>query len=454
MSKATILVADDDAALREMMRLSLEKEGYEVSAAADAAAVARLLAERTFDLVVSDIYLGDGTAIDLLSTLEETNPRARVILVTAQGTVETVAAAREAGVFDYLAKPFSLDALVGRVEAALGRRRSPAAPVAAGPESMIIGSDPAIVEVYKAVSRVARLPVPVLIRGETGTGKELVARALHRFGAHPEGPWVAVNCGAIPESLLESELFGHRKGSFTGAVRDHKGSIEAAWGGTILLDEIGEVPAFFQVKLLRFLQEGEIRPVGSERGIEVPVRVLAATHRDLRREVEARRFREDFYYRLAAYEIVIPPLRQRPGDVPALVEHFRRRYRRRFGVAEAAPPSAEALRFLARQPWPGNVRQLENLVQRALVDLGGLADVEGLRNLLGEPEAAAAEDSAPAIGDEVTLEELERRHIEAVLRRTGGNRSRAAQILGIGRKSLYRKAERLGVPLDPKGDET
>ncbi len=452
MSRARILVADDDVAMREMMRLSLEKEGYEVSAAATAAAVARLLAEGPFDLVVSDIYLGDGTAIDLLATVGEKSPRAKVILVTAQGTVETVAAAREAGVFDYLAKPFDLDALVGRVEAALGRRAAPAARVAAGPESMIIGSDPAIVEVYKAVSRVARLPVPVLIRGETGTGKELVARALHRFGANPGGPWVAVNCGAIPENLLESELFGHRRGAFTGAVRDHQGSIEAARGGTILLDEIGEVPAFFQVKLLRFLQEGEIRPVGAGKGIEVPVRVLAATHRDLRREVAAGDFREDFYYRLGAYEIVLPPLRRRPGDIPALVEHFHRRYRRRFGLQEAAPPSEEVLRFLARQPWPGNVRQLENLVQRALIDLGGLADVRGLRSLLGEPEAER-EDPAPAIGDDLTLEDLERLHIEAVLRRCRGNRSRTAKMLGIGRRSLYRKAERLGISLDPKGDE-
>jgi DNA-binding NtrC family response regulator len=264
---------------------------------------------------------------------------------------------------------------------------------------------------------------------------------------------VAVNCGAIPENLLESELFGHRKGAFTGAVRDHRGAIESARDGTILLDEIGEVPPLFQVKLLRFLQEGEIRPVGSDKGVEVPVRVLAATHRDLSREVAAGGFREDFYYRLAAYEIAIPPLRERPGDIPALVEHFRRRYRRRFGLEEAAPASEEVLRFLARQPWPGNVRQLENLVQRALVDLGGLADVEGLRGLLGEP-GAEEEEPAPAIGDPLTLEELERLHIEAVLRRCRGNRSRTAQVLGIERKSLYRKAERLGISLDPKGDET
>jgi len=459
---ARILVADDDLALREMMRLSLSKEGYDVTAAADAAGVERALAgesddeggerSKPFDLVVSDIYLGDGTALDLLARVEETHPGVPVILITAQGTVETVAAAREAGVFDYLAKPFQIDALVERVEAALAAagRRPATPPPPAGPESMIIGSDPATVEVYKAVARVAPLPVPVLLRGETGTGKELVAHALHRFGAHPNGPWIAVNCGAIPETLLESELFGHKKGSFTGAVRDHRGAIESARGGTLLLDEVGELPPLLQVKLLRFLQEGEIRPVGADRSVEVPVRVIAATHKDLRREVDAGRFREDFFYRLTAYEIVLPPLRERPGDIAALVEHFRNRTRERFRLGRVDPASPEALELLTAQPWPGNVRQLENLVQRALVDLGGLADASGLSRILQEMATGTGAGGAPvrpAVGDDLTLEELERLHIEAVLERCDGNKSRAAEILGIERKSLYRKARRLGIDL-------
>jgi two-component system nitrogen regulation response regulator GlnG len=280
-----ILVADDDPALLEMMALTLSKEGFDAHRAASAAEARERIAAETFDLVVSDIYLGDATALDLLDEIRVTNPDATIILVTAQGTVETAAAATAAGVFDYLAKPFALEQLVARVRAALARSGPPTAPVHPGPESMIVGNHPGIVEVYKAVARVAPLSVPVLVRGETGTGKELVARALHVFGSNPRGPFVALNCGAIPETLLESELFGHRKGAFTGADRDHRGAIEQASGGTVFLDEVGELPPLLQVKLLRFLQEGEIRPLGSESSMEVSGRVVAATNRDLRRAV-------------------------------------------------------------------------------------------------------------------------------------------------------------------------
>ncbi len=445
-----ILVADDDPALLEMMALTLSKEGFDVSRARSAAEARALIGSETFDLVISDIYLGDGTAIDLLDDLRTAHPAATVILVTAQGTVETAAAASAAGVFDYLAKPFALEQLVARVHAALATSVPPASELPVGPQSMIVGNHPEIVEVYKAVARVAPLPVPVLVRGETGTGKELVARALHSFGANPEGPFVALNCGAIPDTLLESELFGHRRGAFTGADRDHRGAIEQASKGTVFLDEVGELPPLLQVKLLRFLQEGEIRPLGSEAAIQVSGRVVAATNRDLRRAVDEGRLREDFYYRLGAYEIVLPPLRDRRSDIPLLVEHFRNRTRRRLGLDELPGPSDRSLAVLEAHPWPGNVRELENVIQRAAVDLGTLADAEGLRTLLhAAPEATVADQHRPGIGDDLTLEELERLHIEAVLARAGGNRTRAAKILGIERKSLYRKAQRLGIELDP-----
>jgi DNA-binding NtrC family response regulator len=448
-----VLVADDDRALLEMMSLTLSKEGFEVCTAASAAAVRDRLAEDTFDLVVCDIYLGDATAIDLLDEIRAASPDAAIILVTAQGTVETAAAAGAAGVFDYLAKPFPVDRLVERVQTALGHRVAQVAEVAEGPASMIIGNHPAIVEVYKAVARVAPLDVPVLVRGETGTGKELVARAIHRYGPDPDGPFVPLNCGAIPESLLESELFGHRRGAFTGADRDRRGAVEEAAGGTLLLDEVAELPPLLQVKLLRFLQEGEVRPLGSERAVTVRTRVVAATHRDLRQEIRAGRFREDFYYRLSGYEITLPPLRERSSDIPLLVEHFRRRIAHRLD-RDLQGPSPDSLRLFEAHSWPGNVRELEHLVQRAAVDLGTLADAGGLRRLLEGTLPREPEDQRqPQIGDDLTLEELEKLHIAAVLLRTGGNRTRAARILGIERKSLYRKVRRLGIDAGGDADE-
>jgi DNA-binding NtrC family response regulator len=310
---------------------------------------------------------------------------------------------------------------------------------------MIIGNHPSIVEVYKAVARVAGLPIPILITGETGTGKELVARSLHHFGANPEGPFIAINCGAIPEPLLESELFGHRRGAFTGADHDQTGAIQSARNGTIFLDEVGELPPLLQVKLLRFLQDGEIRPLGSETVMRVPTRVVAATNRDLRAEITAGRFREDFFFRLAGYEIHLPPLRDRKTDIPLLVEHFRHRIMQRLGLDALGGPTDRALAVLTNHCWPGNVRELENVIQRTAIDFGSLNDADSLPQLLSEPTNG---ENTLAIGDDLTLEELERLHIEAVLARCEGNKTRAATILGIERKSLYRKAERLGIDLN------
>ena len=448
-----ILVVDDDLPMREMIALVLSKEGYGVRTAATSAEGAEAIESAVFDLIITDIYLGDGTGLDLLELSRRVQPEARVILVTAHGTVETASSAQRLGVFDYLAKPFPVDELVGRVRAALRGPAITSAGVAVGPKSMIVGNDPAIVRVYTDVARVAPLPIPVLICGETGTGKELIARALHTFGAVSSGPFVVVNCGAIPQALLESELFGHRKGSFTGADRDRLGAVEAARDGTLFLDEIGELPLAMQVKLLRFMQSGEIRPVGGDHARDVPVRVVSATNRDLRSEVKGGSFREDLFYRLAAYEIELPPLRRRISDLPLLVEHFRRTLSERLGFDRIEPAAPEVLGLLQDFSWPGNVRQLEHLVQRLIVDCGSLADVDTVRKLLDADGSSDAEPVGPQIGDELTLKTVEKLHIERVLERSNGNRTHAAEILGIERKSLYRKAQRLGIHLEPKEDE-
>ncbi len=454
MAKSRILVVDDDTAMREMMKLSLSKEGFEVRTAASSVDALNTISESDFEVVVTDIYLGDGTGLEILEHCHHHCPDAKVILVTAHGTIETAASARKLGVSDYLAKPFAVENLVERVRAALQSPGTDTTRPDLGPESMIIGNDPAIVEIYDAVARVAPLPISVLICGETGTGKELIARALHRFGANPDGNFVPLNCGAIPENLLESELFGHRKGSFTGADRDHGGAVESARDGTLFLDEIGELSASLQVKLLRFLQSGEVRPVGSDRAVQVPVRVVAATNRDLRAEVESGAFREDFYFRLAAYDIELPPLSARRSDIPLLVEHFRRRHADSLGLDLQTPASSEVLTILQGHSWPGNVRELEHVVQRALVDSGSLTDADRIRTQLGDPtDKAAGGKAEPGVGDDVSLRDLEKRHIQAVLQRHGFNRTRAAEVLGIERKSLYRKAERLGIALDREKDE-
>ena len=323
-----------------------------------------------------------------------------------------------------------------------------------------------MVEVYNAVARVARLPVTVLVLGETGTGKELVARALHQFGARPDGPFVAVHCGAIPDTLLESELFGHVRGAFTGADRDRRGSLREAQHGTVFLDEIGDVSPSFQTKLLRFLQEKTVRPVGAERSEPVDVRVVAATHRDLAALSAAGSFRQDLYFRLAGYEVRLPALRERLSDLPLLVEHFRAAAVREMGLPETPPASAAVLAAFASHSWPGNVRELEQVVRRLLIDTGALSDAAATARFLASSGRAATpatpdvspapeprESAAAGLAEPLqSLEEVERRHVLEVLSATGGNRSAAARILGIERKTLSRRLKAWGTP-DPDGDD-
>jgi DNA-binding NtrC family response regulator len=449
---ASVLVVDDDAGIRESASMALRKVGHRVQDAADAESALRLLREHRFDVVVSDIYMPGEDGLTLLKAIGERKDPPRVILMTARGTIETTALANRGGAFDYLAKPFDLSELIDRVAAAA--RRSATAETARqddAPASRIIGFHRSMVEMYKAIARIARLNVPVLILGESGSGKELVAQSIHDLGEHPNGPFVAINCGAIPDTLLESELFGSTRGAFTDARADRRGALSRADGGTLFLDEIGDISASFQVKLLRFLQDGTVTPLGSEKSHRVAVRLLAATHRDVKKLVAAGTFREDLYYRLAGYEIAVPPLRERASDIPKLVEHFVRRAAAEM-KREVAPASPAVLALLAAQPWPGNVRQLEQVLRRAIIDSGGLSDADVVARTLRaiDPEVPRVEsgNSSSQTNELVDLDEAERRHIASVLRATGGNQTQAAFILGIERKTLARKIKRLNVTID------
>ncbi len=451
---ASILVVDDDRAVREMAALALEKAGHAVRSAASVAEAIAQLSLGPVDLVLSDIYMPGEDGLSLLSRLREGKNPPQVFLMTARGTVETATVAARLGAAGYLAKPFDVTVLVARVQRALAPRPKAVAAGPDGPESLIVGSHPAMVEVYNAVARVAHLSVAVLVLGETGTGKELVARALHRFGRHPDGPFVAVHCGAIPDTLLESELFGHVRGSFTGADRDRRGAIREAQHGTVFLDEIGDVSAAFQTKLLRFLQEKTVRPVGAERGESVDVRVVAATHRDLSALASTGAFRQDLYFRLAGYEIRLPSLRERISDLPLLVDHFGRNAAKELGLPAAPSATEGVLSAFAGHEWPGNVRELEHAVTRLLIDTGALGDAGVARNLLAASSPAAtpplASPPPPAVRGKAeefpSLAEVERRHALEVLAAMGGNRTAAARILGIERKTLARKLKEWGEP--------
>jgi two-component system, NtrC family, nitrogen regulation response regulator GlnG len=443
-----VLVVDDDAAIREMAALALEKNGLAVERASNLASARRVLESVGIDVVVCDIYLGAENGIDLLREVRASRPEVHVILMTARGTVETAALADEIGAADYLAKPFDPGALVALVREAVSPPPDEVE-IETGPESRIVGSHPSMVEVYKSVARVAKSDVPVLVTGETGTGKELVARAIHEMSARKSATFVAVNCGAIPDTLLESELFGHVRGAFTDARRDRRGAFMRASGGTIFLDEIGDVSPSFQVKLLRVLQDGVVTPLGADHGEDVDARVVAATNRNLHEAIEGGRFREDLYYRLAAYEIRMPALRERRDDIALLVEHFRKK-------AGTRPPSREVLALLEAHDWPGNVRELERFVQRMAIDSGGLADAGLTRRILGTAtqrgtNLAKEEVERP---DSRSLEDAERTHVLAVLEACGGNRTRAATILGIDRKTLRRKLQKWGVDAGDDDDET
>jgi len=433
-----LLVVEDDNSVRSTISTFLELEGYSVDAVASTREALERLRNDAYPIVISDIYVDERTGLDVLATARQKNPNCAVILMTARGTIETVMKATQGGAFDYIAKPFELDRMldtVKRAEAAVAVQDSEKeSEIEDLPESEMIGSSAKMIEIYKTISLVAPTNATVLIEGETGTGKEMIARMVHNNSTRANQPFVPVDCGSIAPSLIESELFGAVRGAYTGADRDRMGVFEAANNGTVFLDEIGDLELGFQLNLLRFLQEKEVRPLGSARGKKVDVRVIAATNRDLQKMVEEAKFREDLWYRLNVVRILLPPLVERRGDVPLLAHYFLRKYNERY--KQQAKLTESGLKTLENYSWPGNVRQLQHMLERlTILAPHGRIDEPSVRE--------AIELTEPRDNSSDTLADTEAEQIKRVLAATGGNKSRAAKILGIERKTLYRKLERI-----------
>lgn len=440
-----ILIVDDDPNTCTFLAELLEASDRVFVSAQDPATALQRMRSETFDLLISDINLNaPATGLDLLRRFR-TEQQRPVLLISGFGTLETALEAVRAGAFDYISKPFNIAEIKRIVARALERPRAETAVDAkppALPTGRIIGHSAPMLEVFKQVAYAADATAPVLIVGESGVGKELVARAVHEHSARSQGPFVAVNCGALTDTLLESELFGHVRGSFTGAVSDHKGVFEQAGSGSVLLDEIGDTTPALQVRLLRVLEEGEVRPVGSTKTFKVRARVMAATNAPLEQAVAEGRFRQDLYYRLSVINIRVPPLRDRRADIPLLIARFLEDAGERLGQRKTL--SADALEHLLRHTWPGNVRELRNTIERLVVSArGSLIEAADIAFTPAQSRATSAQPFA----DLPTLEELERRYLQHVLNETQGNRSRAADILGIDRRTLYRMAERFGIDL-------
>jgi DNA-binding NtrC family response regulator len=453
----TLLVVDDDLESIRFMEELLAGPGRDVLSASTPEQAAALLRERDIDVLVSDINLNAGrTGLDLLRLVRSADRATRVVLISGFGTLETAVDAVRHGAFDFISKPFNIDELKATVERAITAPDAPPAPTAAvAPPTGLIGRSPAMLTVYKQIAQAADAQAPVLIIGESGTGKELVARAIHRHGRRGAKPFVAVNCGALTETLLESELFGHTRGAFTGAISDARGLFEQAQGGMVFLDEIGETSPSLQVKLLRVLQEAEVRPVGGSRTIKVDVRIVAATNVDLEEAVSAGRLRQDLFYRLSVLVIRVPALRERREDVPLLIERFLQNACIRAGRTVLLAPSA--LDRLVGYDWPGNVRELENTMERLVVTARGhVIASEDVQFGAARPAAARPPDLEERMFEGLpTLDELERRYLIHVLDAVSGNRTRAAEALGIDRRTLYRMAERFGLSLpDASGSES
>jgi two-component system nitrogen regulation response regulator GlnG len=477
----TILVADDDRSIRTVLTQALGRSGYQVRSTGTASMLWRWVEEGEGDLVITDVMMPDGNGLDLIPRIRRIRPDLRIIVMSAQSTLMTAVKATQRGAFEYLPKPFDLTELLSVVGRALATPsaehvHAPAAPRDAEEKLPLIGRSVAMQEIYRTIARLTTADLTVMINGESGTGKELVARALHDYGRRRAGPFVAINMAAIPRELIESELFGHERGAFTGATNRAPGRFEQAHGGTLFLDEIGDMPAEAQTRLLRVLQEGEFTSVGGRTAIRANVRIVAATHRDLRAAIRAGQFREDLFYRLNVVPIRLPPLRERAEDIPDLARHFLERAR--DGGLPGKMLDQGAIEALQTHRWPGNVRELENLMNRLAalcpeevvgavavqgelreVDYGAAPPPPGETDLVQEPltraverhirQFLAAHGDGPGASDiyDRVLAEVERPLIRMTLAATRGNQIKAAAMLGLNRNTLRKKIQDLGVEM-------
>jgi DNA-binding NtrC family response regulator len=437
---ASILVVDDEPAIQDILTWALSAEGYRVATAGNGEEALARVEEEEFDIIVTDIVMPGIDGLEVLERSRVLNPRAAVIVMTAYAALETAIAALRRGASDYLEKPFSVDLLKERVQRLVQYRETiwkdrliqrAMQPRAVG--HSLVGESDAIRSLREQISLAARTPSNVLITGESGVGKELVAHAVHDEGVRHDAAFVAINCGAIPEALLESQLFGHLRGAFTTAVQANQGLFVAASQGSLFLDEIGEMPLPLQVKLLRVIEDKCVLPVGGTKAVPVDTRIIASTNRDLEREVEAGRFREDLFYRLNVVHLLVPPLRDRRGDIPVLVDHLVDRLNTKLGT-HCLGVERDALWSLIGRPWKGNVRELENVLERAIV-LGG-SDLICLRDLSAEPVTGQGSPRQDLRG---AVRRFERQHLKEVLATTQSDKRKAARMLGISLASLYRK---------------
>ncbi len=467
------LLIEDDASAAQALQRVLAAEGYRVACEARGDTGLASAQQEEFDVVITDLRLPGLNGLELVRQLHTAKPRLPIILMTAHGTTETAIEATKLGAYDYLVKPFEMEELLFLVEKAVESSRLMTQPVEMGDvpsaRNAIIGNSRLMQNIYKEIGRVAAKPVPVLIRGETGTGKELVARAIYQHSDRSQAPFVAVNCAAIPETLLESELFGHERGAFTGADVRRIGRFEQASGGTLFLDEIGDMSIGTQAKLLRVLQEKYIHRLGGKEPIPIDTRVIAATHRDLEAALREKQFREDLYYRLNVVVIRVPSLHQRTEDIPNLITYFLQRHGAEFGI-DAPSIQPEAIQFLQQQPWPGNVRELENVVRQALLLAGkytiSLDHVRQVMAKLGATVSGSNQSVAAGIADYLerarrgemegvharVIEEVERELFAQAIHIAQGNQARAARWLGVSRITMREKLQSFGLHPTQRGE--